>query len=437
MTSRRSGEQQDADGRRRRDRIARSLAAAVRYDAGRSPARAPPCRRWLRTRCPRSTRPARPPAASPGWASSSTLRPSRAPSPSPGSCDRAGIDVVWVADRRRRSPRAGCADARRSRRRGPRAVAPRRDGRSGTSLAGRRWSMPSAPRGRTPAGSRWPSRGRADPGSGSRCAERRPPSATADRRRSLETSTSCGAARVVDDVVLPGWRFADLETAADEVRAEAAGGRARPGDARASAALLPVSIGRTEAEASARADARPRFAALGHPRGDRHLRDARGVPGPRDRAGPRRHHRPALPAPGAPDVHDVIAQLTAITIGTTDVLVPGSLRSPAPPPPEGWGGRRTARRGRGSAAAPDGADAAGGLEDQRQELRAQRGRVDPAGVGADRQGRADPAVRRRRSARRPSRGPPRAAGRRWPSPGGAPRPGSSRSSSSSTTVRSV
>ncbi len=43
--------------------------------------------------------------------------------------------------------------------------------------------------------------------------------------------------------------------------------------------------------------------------------------------------------PNAPDVHDVIAQLTAIAVGTTDVLRPGALRSPAPPPPEGWGGR--------------------------------------------------------------------------------------------------
>jgi hypothetical protein len=43
--------------------------------------------------------------------------------------------------------------------------------------------------------------------------------------------------------------------------------------------------------------------------------------------------------PSTPDILDVIAQLTAITVGTTDVLIPGSLRSPAPPPPAGWGGR--------------------------------------------------------------------------------------------------
>ncbi len=43
--------------------------------------------------------------------------------------------------------------------------------------------------------------------------------------------------------------------------------------------------------------------------------------------------------PGAPDIHDVIAQATAMTVGTVAKLRPGAPRSPAPPPPEGWGGR--------------------------------------------------------------------------------------------------
>jgi hypothetical protein len=43
--------------------------------------------------------------------------------------------------------------------------------------------------------------------------------------------------------------------------------------------------------------------------------------------------------PDAVDVHDVIAQLTALSIGTVDRLAPGSPRSPAPEPPKGWGGR--------------------------------------------------------------------------------------------------
>jgi alkanesulfonate monooxygenase SsuD/methylene tetrahydromethanopterin reductase-like flavin-dependent oxidoreductase (luciferase family) len=42
--------------------------------------------------------------------------------------------------------------------------------------------------------------------------------------------------------------------------------------------------------------------------------------------------------PHVPDIDDVIAQLSATAIGTTDVLKPGTSRSQAPPPPPGWGG---------------------------------------------------------------------------------------------------
>lgn len=143
---------------------------------------------------------------------------------------------------------------------------------------------------------------------------------------------------IVDDLVLPGWRFADLEAAADEVRAEASEAGRDPSSLGV-AVLVPVSIGRTGAEASARADGDPTFRQLGHPAGV-------GIFGTleecQDRVIALAHAgvtdvRCILPA--APDVHDVIAQLTAMTVGTTDVLRPGSLRSPAPPPPVGWGGR--------------------------------------------------------------------------------------------------
>jgi hypothetical protein len=143
---------------------------------------------------------------------------------------------------------------------------------------------------------------------------------------------------VVDDVILPAWRIPDLETAADEARAEAAEAGRDPASLGV-AALLPVSIGRTSAEASARADRDPLFARLGHP-------SEIGIFGTledcQDRVIALAHAgvtdlRCILP--GSPDVPDVIAQLTAMTLGTTDVLVPGSLRSPAPPPPVGWGGR--------------------------------------------------------------------------------------------------
>jgi hypothetical protein len=43
--------------------------------------------------------------------------------------------------------------------------------------------------------------------------------------------------------------------------------------------------------------------------------------------------------PNAIDVHDVIAQLTAVTIGSADELVPGAPRTRVREPPTGWGGR--------------------------------------------------------------------------------------------------
>jgi alkanesulfonate monooxygenase SsuD/methylene tetrahydromethanopterin reductase-like flavin-dependent oxidoreductase (luciferase family) len=146
------------------------------------------------------------------------------------------------------------------------------------------------------------------------------------------------ALAVADDIVLPAWPNTDLETAADEVRAEAAEVGRDPSTLGV-AALLPVSIGRTQAEADARVEADPIFRLVGDPA-------EAGIFGTleecQDRVIALAHAgitdlRCIVPA--TLDVHDVIAQLTAITVGTTDVLVPGSLRSPAPPPPDGWGGR--------------------------------------------------------------------------------------------------
>ena len=143
---------------------------------------------------------------------------------------------------------------------------------------------------------------------------------------------------LVDDVVLPGWLFSDLETAADEVRAECAESGRDPGSLGVGV-VLPVSIGRTNAEAAARADMDPAFGRFGHPR-------ETGIFGTleecQDRVIALAHAgvtdlRCILP--GTPDVHDVVAQLTAITVGSIAVLRPGALRSAAPPPPDGWGGR--------------------------------------------------------------------------------------------------
>ena len=162
---------------------------------------------------------------------------------------------------------------------------------------------------------------------------------------SVEAMDSLGitmAARVADDVVIPAAAGRDLLRVAEQVRegCEAAG---RDPSSLGIAVELPVSIGRTSAEAEARAGAAPGFRAIG------------------------RASRPALVGtleqcqdrvielahagvtdlrcivPNTDDVHDVIAQLTAMVVGTVSVLTPSSARSRAPDPPEGWGGRSTRR----------------------------------------------------------------------------------------------
>ena len=143
---------------------------------------------------------------------------------------------------------------------------------------------------------------------------------------------------LADDIVLSAWHTPDLETAADEARAEALESGRDPASLGVGA-LVPVSVGRTHAEAAARSEMDPDFVRYGHPA-------EIGIFGTleecQDRVIALAHAgitdlRCVLPA--TPDIHDVIAQLTAMTIGTVDVLTPGSLRSPAPPPPDGWGGR--------------------------------------------------------------------------------------------------
>ena len=145
-------------------------------------------------------------------------------------------------------------------------------------------------------------------------------------------------AGVADDVLVAA---ADVDRVAEQARAlrEAFALAGRDPASLGVAVRLPVSIGRTVAEATARWNAEPAFAALGPP-------TQAGVFGTLEQC----HERVILLAhagvtdlrcvlPGAPDIHDVIAQATAMTVGTVAQLAPGAPRSPAPPPPEGWGGR--------------------------------------------------------------------------------------------------
>ncbi|HEX4907879.1 MAG TPA: hypothetical protein VFW32_04750 [Actinomycetes bacterium] len=145
-------------------------------------------------------------------------------------------------------------------------------------------------------------------------------------------------AGVADDVLVAA---ADVDRVAEQARVVrelfALAGRDPAG--LGVAVRLPVSIGRTVAEAAARWDAEPAFATLGPPA-------QAGVFGTLEQC----HERVIALAhagvtdlrcvlPDAPDVHDVIAQATAMTVGTVAKLVAGAPRSEPPPPPEGWGGR--------------------------------------------------------------------------------------------------
>ena len=109
---------------------------------------------------------------------------------------------------------------------------------------------------------------------------------------------------------------------------------------------VPVSVGRTTAEAQARADSEELFALVGHPAASGlfgTLEECQAGAARLAHAGatelvcylPHSH----LPHPG--ELTDVLAQLRAIAIGA-GVLRPGEPPSSPPPPPDGWGGRRPA-----------------------------------------------------------------------------------------------
>jgi alkanesulfonate monooxygenase SsuD/methylene tetrahydromethanopterin reductase-like flavin-dependent oxidoreductase (luciferase family) len=143
---------------------------------------------------------------------------------------------------------------------------------------------------------------------------------------------------VVDDLVLPAAPLAATLAAAAAAR-QAAARSGRDPRTVGVAATLPVSVGRTFAEAQARWEAEPAFAALG-------ASEQAGLFGTLEQC----HDRLVALAhagvsdlrcllPNAIDIHDVIAQLTAMTIGTADKLVPGAPRTRVPEPPTGWGGR--------------------------------------------------------------------------------------------------
>lgn len=272
--------------------------------------------------------------------------PASAVPPLARMCDRAGIDVVWVADPVRGTALTGDTDA------WPLAASLLRTPRTttvGALLDGRRGVgelldlVRATLRKRPPVASSFELGLIVEEGHEPDVVALRAGLASVGVRARLSVIAAFrgpvdSLLGVADDVVLSAWHTSDLETAAEDVRAAAIDAGRDPASLGV-AALVPVSVGRTDAEASARAHMDPDFARFGHP-------SDIGIFGTleecQDRVIALAHAgitdlRCVLPA--TPDIHDVIAQLTAMTIGTVGVLVPGSLRSPAPPPPEGWGGR--------------------------------------------------------------------------------------------------
>jgi len=146
------------------------------------------------------------------------------------------------------------------------------------------------------------------------------------------------AVAVADDVVIPAAAVKDVTEATRQVQRACERGE-RAAETLGIALEVPVSIGRTVAEAEAREESEPMFEILGPP-------SEVGVFGTLEQCQERviqMAHAGVTDLrcvlPNSPDIHDVIAQLTAMVIGTADVLSPGTPKSKSPDPPPTWGGR--------------------------------------------------------------------------------------------------
>jgi hypothetical protein len=118
------------------------------------------------------------------------------------------------------------------------------------------------------------------------------------------------------------------------VSAAASAARGRP-----VLAEVTVSVGRTAAEAAARADADELFTVAGHPAQQGLFGTLEECQATAARLAHAGVTELVCHLPLASDLPDVLAQLRPIAIGA-GVLRPGEPPSAAPPPPAGWGGRR-------------------------------------------------------------------------------------------------
>ena len=267
-------------------------------------------------------------------------------------CDRAGVDAVWVHDR------VGGSDTVRLETLAALRVAAAETFRVRVGALVDPAQRPLAQLVAAASDIDVATGGRLDLGFIGGAAEHAPDFPIAAARTALQSRSpqpggppigveTCGpadtalAVAAADDVVLPPWPRERTTRVLVEIR-EACGAAGRDSATLGVAIVIPVSIGRTSAEARARAYADPTFGTFGDPA-------AVGIVGSLEDCQRRvleLAHAGVTDlrciVPATPDVHDVIAQLTSMVVGTTAQLAAGAPPSPAPPPPPGWGGRSRA-----------------------------------------------------------------------------------------------
>ncbi len=150
------------------------------------------------------------------------------------------------------------------------------------------------------------------------------------------------ALELADNILLPTKPLAEIAETITSAR-QASQDSGRDPESLGFAVQLPVSVGRTNAESDVRVEIDDMLAQM----------DTRtiGVHGDLERCQDIMIELAHLGIgeircvlPNTADIDDVIAQLTATTIGTTEILKPGAERSQAPEPPHGWGGPSRSER---------------------------------------------------------------------------------------------
>jgi alkanesulfonate monooxygenase SsuD/methylene tetrahydromethanopterin reductase-like flavin-dependent oxidoreductase (luciferase family) len=231
------------------------------------------------------------------------------------TCERAGVDAVWLGPADDEGSAAldswaALAVAAAATERVRLGITIETDATPPPALGRRLEAVVERGRSRLELGLR-PGRGADGPGAGGEHVARARAAGVPVSIEAADPASLSAAVRLADDVVVPPMPPAEIRRAVVEVRAACQAVGRDPGSL-GIALRPPVSIGRTSAEARARAEAEPLFARTGPPAevgifgrledcqdqvlllADLGVTDLRAVP------------------PGSPDLPDVIAQLTAM-----------------------------------------------------------------------------------------------------------------------------